>query len=95
MEAQKDKWKPCLVLDLMSSEESAAEDSDSDDDHTFTVRPLPWRADKVTSFFTQLDKKYCKGQSKRSAIMTLKRQVGIPSDRTKPSSSDLPSWVVS
>ena len=47
MEAQKEKWKPCLVLDLMSSEESVAENSDPGDYHTFTVRSLPWRADKV------------------------------------------------
>ena len=54
-ETQKEKWKPCLVLDLMSSVKSTAENSNSSDNDIFTVRPLPWRTDKVTSFFVQLD----------------------------------------
>ena len=30
-QSQKEKWEPCLVLDLMTSEESDDEDSDNSD----------------------------------------------------------------
>ena len=45
----KDKWVKCLVSDLISSEESD-EENDS-----IVVKPLPWRAQKVTEFFKKLD----------------------------------------
>lgn len=94
-ESQKEKWGPCLVLDLMSSEESGdedGEDEDSEGGHAFRVRPLPWRSEKVTSFYIQLDKKFSKKQSRRSSIMTLKRHIGLVSDRPQP--YDLPNWMV-
>ena len=40
-EADKKAVKAILVPELMSSE-------DSEDDGTFSVRPLPWRSEKAT-----------------------------------------------
>ena len=57
----------------------------------FVVRPLPWRSDKVNSFFSSLDSKFSKNQSKKSAMMTIHRSKGLPSDRPRPSS--VPDWA--
>ena len=57
----------------MSSEDS---EIDSDDErgksYRFTVRPIPWRSNKVSLLFAQLDSKSSKYQSKKSSLMTLK-----------------------
>ena len=87
---QKKKWMPCLVPDMMSSEES--EDGD-EEQTTFQVHPLPWRSDKVTAFIKKLDlikSKNCTSQwSKRMAV---KHSIGLPSDRLPPDS--LSEWMV-
>ena len=95
--AMKEKWSPCLTVDLMSSEES---ESDYDDENErcgdirfgFIVRPLPWRSDRVTNFVLSLDQKFYKNQTKRSQMMMQKREKGLPSDRPQPDS--LPDWCV-
>ena len=84
---QKEQFEPCLVLELMSSEES-----DSDEDNaSFTVHPLPWRHEKVGRILVSLDKKADKNQSKRSKLMSFPRVQGLPSDRPKP--VNVPDWV--
>ena len=47
----KDKWAKVLQPNVMSSEESAAESED------VFIKPIPWRAECVNSFFMQLDEK--------------------------------------
>ena len=83
----KEKWKECLVEELISSE-------DSDDDGSFFVRPLPWRSDKVTTFFLNLDRKQDKRRSRKSKVMTYERKRGLPSDRAKPRHGSLPAWTI-
>lgn len=84
---------PCLRHELISSEDSETEtDEEGGKCFQFTVRPLPWRSDKVSSFFSQLDAKSAKYQSKKSSLMTHKRVHGLPSDRPKP--DVLPEWCV-
>ena len=51
-EKDKDKWGKVLVADVMSSEESAPENEEM-----LLVKPLPWRSEKVSQFFQQLDEK--------------------------------------
>ena len=58
------------------------------------MRPLPWRADKVSSFFRSLDKKQDKRRSKKSKVMTYERKTGLPSDRLKPVRGSEPVWTV-
>ena len=79
---QKKKWMPCLVPDLMSSEES----------EDVRVRPLFWRSEKVTAFFAKLDQKNRSTTSQRSKRMAAKRSRGLPSDRLPPDS--LSEWMV-
>ena len=57
-EKDKEKWKECLIEELISSE-------DSEEDGTFIVRPLPWRAEKVSNFFCGLDKKRTKSAQRK------------------------------
>ena len=82
-EKDKEKWKECLIEDLISSE-------DSDEDGSFLVRPLPWRADKVTNFLCSLDKKQDKKRSRKSKIMTLERKTGLASMHAKPIAGSVP-----
>lgn len=83
----KEKWKECLIEELISSE-------DSEDDGSFLIRPLPWRSEKVTSFFCNLDKKQDKKKSHRSKIMTFERKTGPPSQRSKPLDGSVPAWAI-
>ncbi len=99
---QKERWAPCVVAEMQSSEDSAS-DSESDQDSDvggesgtrsakFVVRPLPWRSEKVELFFTALDRKSAKTQTNKSSQMTLQRTKGLPSDRPRP--DGFPTWAV-
>ena len=79
-------WKTVLVRNFMSSEESAEEDDGvGDKQHILVVKPLPWRAPKVSRFFKRLDKRAEKAKSKQSKQQTLPRfETEEPSDRPKP-----------
>ena len=87
--AQKDKWSVVLKAELMSSEESEADENGP----VFVVRPLIWQADKVSEFLMNLDRKYTKHQSRKSSQMTVKRNKGVPSDREKPTQG-VPEWAL-
>ena len=84
----KEKFLPCLVPDLISSEESGEEDEGQ-----FIVRPLPWRSEKVDNFFATLDHKHEKRQTVRSKKMSYGRKDGLPSDQPKPQDGTLPKWL--
>jgi len=47
----KDKWSKVMVVSMMSSEESGEDGGDE----VLIRRKLPWRAERVNHFFTQLD----------------------------------------
>lgn len=88
----KEKWKPCLVADCISSEDSDWEEDNGGNTYkTFTVKPIPWRSDRVSNFFHALDRKAKKSASQKSTMMSFVRKVGIPSDRPKP--VGFPEWV--
>ena len=84
----KEKWLPCLVPEIISSEESGEEDVGQ-----CVVRPLPWRSEKVTNLFAILDHKHGKYQTVRSKKMSYERRDGLPSDRPKPEDGTLPKWL--
>ena len=90
----KAKWKPCMVLELISSEESEwEEDSDGNTYKVFYTHPLPWRGKKVNDVFNALDRKARKDASQKSHMMTFSRLEGLPSDRAKPEGLGFPNWV--
>ena len=87
---QKEKWAFSLTAEFMSSEESASESEENEG--KFIIRPIPWRSEKISSFFASLDKKAAKNQSRRSVRMTMGRKPGLPSHRAMP--TGLPQWAI-
>ena len=90
---QKDKWAPCVVMEMMSSEDSG-EGSDEENTSKFMVRSLPWRSDKVNSLFDSIDAKVSKTQTKKSMMMTIQLEEGLVSDRIRPVSDKIPDWAM-
>ena len=76
-EEEKPSLRASLLPCLMSSEVS-------DDEGTFTVRPLPWRSARATDIHHSLDDKCDRRRSIRSKMMRFARKEGVPSDRRKP-----------
>ena len=86
-ETEKQRIRASLLPCLMSSE-------DSEEDGTFTVRPLPWRSSRAVQIYHSLDEKHERRQSARSKLMTFHRREGMPSDREKPSAEAVPAWCL-
>ena len=90
---KKKKVEDAFIIEMMSSEESEEEEEeDGSTSISFTVRPLPWRHDRVTELFLSLDHKHSKKQLKKSTQMTLKHFQGDNS--TRPVSTDVPAWCI-
>ena len=91
-EKEKKIWEAVMSTEMMSSEESdAGSNSDNESSSALCKRPLPWRNEKVSSFFKSLDHKVTKGQSKRSQQITQNRTAVVVSQRPKP--AGFPDWV--
>lgn len=86
-ERQKPPFRASLLPCLMSSE-------DSEDDGTFSIRPLPWRSDKASVVYHTLDEKHDRRRSTKSKMMTFERKIGMPSDRKKPHAKSVPDWCL-
>ena len=86
-EKDKEKWSKVMTKEFMSSEESG------DENNSVIVRPLPWRSNRVDSFFQSLDKSSLEGKSPQSLRQMKKRVIGEVSSRSKPDSHGLPSWA--
>ena len=88
-EGDKVLWEKIMILDLISSEESAV-----DEEEVLVVHPLPLRSSKVDAMFNRLDEytKDCK--SNQALCQTKKRCVGNSSTRNIPVNSLLPKWAV-
>jgi len=91
----KAKWKPCMVLELISSEESEwEEDNDGTAYKVFYIYPPTSMASKkVNDVFNTWDRKAKKDASQKSHMMTFPCQEGLVSDRAKPEGLGLPNWV--
>ena len=74
-----------LINDCMSSEES-------EEENTVIVRPLPWRAELVNTFFATLDQKMMEERSAQARRQLKSRVIGEPS--TRPTCESLPSWAL-
>ncbi len=94
-ERSKQKWMTALTYEMMTSEDSewVEADNEGNTQKVYTKRPLPWRSDKVSEFFQRLDASHKRGTSQRSKDMTLPRDEGIPSDRSKPISLSRFAWL--
>lgn len=78
-----DKWGKVLVAETMSSEE--------ENEEVITVKPLPWRAEKVTSFFHRLDSKVKQSKSTQAKRQRKQRVEGSDySLRSRPVGSSIP-----
>ena len=72
--AVKEKWKPALSEEVMSSEDSEwEEDNDGNTYKTFVIRPIPWQSEPVTAFLHALDKKNKNSSTQKSVMMTFYR----------------------
>ena len=91
-EKDKEKWQKVFNVNFMSSEES-----DVDGDDTIQIRPLPWRAERVTSFLHSLDRKSNDEKSPQAKRQMKMRQMGNSSKRLRPTHDSngqtLPSWL--
>lgn len=89
-EQQRDRWKPGLTMETMSSEDSATEG----DDEVILVRPLPWRSDQLSELMKMLDEKTCSGKSALAKRQAKRRVSSMePSSRARPASGSYPGWV--
>ena len=77
-----------MISDVMSSEESATED-----DEMLIVKPLPWRSERVSRFFKQLDDRI-EHSKKAQAKRQRKQRVLSNSSSVCPKPSALPAWCL-
>lgn len=83
----KEKWKKVLQSDLMSSEESSSESDD------VFVKPLPWRAEIVNKFFTELDAKVMEKKTSQASRQRKPRKLSVSASiRSIP--HGVPKWAI-
>lgn len=83
----KGKWRRVLKAELMSSEESSAEN-----DEVF-VKPIPWRSTLVNNFFEELDNKCLEKKPAQANRQRKVRRLSVyPSTRNIPEA--LPTWAI-
>ena len=82
-----EKWSKVLVSEFMSSEESGEEND-------IIVKPLPWRASRVDSFFCSLDEETKNGKLSQSIRQMKSRILGDLSSRPQPSDKNFPSLAI-
>ena len=78
----REKWKKVLIMEFMSSEESANDDNDGDE--VQVVHPLPWRSTRVDAMFHDLDKHALSKKSPQSKHQMKRRDLGSESTRPQP-----------
>jgi hypothetical protein len=83
-------WEKVLILGFMSSEESDLDD----EEEVLSLRPLPWRAEKVDTLFRKLDDITLKAKSPQARRQMKRRVLGVESSRSSPSIAGIPSWAV-
>lgn len=77
-----------FISDLHSSEES-----DQENEEIIIVKPLPWRSERCTQLFHQLDEKNEEGKSAQAKRQKRRRIEGLVSS-TRPQPLGLPKWAV-
>ena len=84
---EKEKWLKGFTAEMMSSEES---DEDND---VITIKPLPWRSERLTTMFYRLDDRVESGKSTQAKRQNRKRVLGI-SASARPQADDVPQWAL-
>jgi len=88
-EVDRKKWEKVLTHDMISSDESDADDNGK---AIFSVKELLWRNERVTSFFTKLDDSMEKRKSDQAVRQSKPRVRGNKvSNRDPPEHA--PSWA--
>lgn len=81
------------VMSSMEIQYMSSEQTDSEDEGSFIVRPLPWRSDDFDKLVKKLDQKHENKLSKRSRRQNNIRKVGAVSSRKKPEVVPGHEWV--
>lgn len=106
-DATKQKIRPVLKAEFMSSEESVIEEIPTDQEHssgsdieesrplrqrkTLAKHKLPWRSQEMQKVMDSLDRKLDRRRDDRAKGMCLQASVGGNSKREKP--DHLPEWA--
>ena len=88
-DADQVKWKKILVTEFMSSDESGEEDGQA----VFLVKKLPWRSERVSKFFEQLDTARMTRKTEQ-ANRHMKPRIHKDLLSSRPAPHDFPSWAV-
>ena len=76
------------------AETMSSEESDEENEEVITVKPLPWRAEKVSGFFHRLDGKVEQSKSNQAKRQRKQRVEGSDySLRSRPVGSSIPDWA--
>lgn len=78
-----------LRSELISSEESS---TDLENDEIF-VKPIPWRAERVTQFFADIDAKNMQIKSSQAHRQRKARKISV-TESTRPIPDGLPKWAI-
>ena len=84
-DCERKKWEKVFIPDMMSSEES-----DQENDHNMVVRELPFRHERVTSYFHAIDEATYKTRSSQ-AVRQRKNRV-LQGVSSRPIPSGVPKW---
>lgn len=84
----KDKWSKVMVVSMMSSEESG-----DGGDEVLIRRKLPWRAERVNHFFTQLDDSV-KAEKSSQARRQMKPRVSSEASSSRAIPVGMAKWAV-
>ena len=88
-EADRLKWKKILVTEFMSSDESGEEDERA----VFIVKKIPWRSERVSSFFQRLDAARTSRKTEQASRQT-KPRVHKDLISSRPAPRGFPTWAV-
>ena len=76
------------------AEAMSSEESDDEKEEIITIKPLPWRAEKVSSFFHRLDNKMKQSKSTQAKRQRKQRIEGSNySLRLRPVGTSIPEWA--
>ena len=88
----KKMWEDVLVMDLMSSEESAVDDETGED--VLIIHPLPWQSNHYNKFIDELTEECQSEKSPQALRQAKKRIVGCESKRAQPKDKNIPQWCL-
>ena len=84
-DSEREKWEKVFIPEMMSSE-----DSDPENEHNMFLKELPFRHERVTSYFHAIDEATNKTRCSQAVRQRKNRVLEGVSDRTVP--SGVPKW---